>query len=274
MSYQDFKGNLNGYYGTVCAVLLYYYNTQISMTIIPMQEGIFTVTPTKDFTRITREEVKTADKGLLTMAVCPFLIALANDIILVDTGLGFKEEGKPVIIKVLEDAGYKANRITKVFLSHLHKDHAGGLGYMDNGTFIQNFPDAEIYLQENELHYALDHISSHSFNQEILEEIAELPNLILINDTTGTIGEHISYEVTGGHTPFHQVFWFKEDNVTAFYGADNLPQKSYLKFHIAYKSDYDGKKAMEDRQKWEQQAKDENWTVLFYHDISKNVVAF
>jgi len=244
------------------------------MTIIPLLEGIFTVTPDKIFTHITREQLSYADKALLTMAICPFLIVLPNDILLVDTGLGFKEEGKPIIVKLIEDAGYKANQITKVLLSHLHKDHADGLGYIDNGTFIQNFPDAEIYLQENELHYALDQISSHSFNQEILEEIASLPNLVLMNDATGSISEYITYEVTGGHTPFHQAFWFREDNVTAFYGADNLPQKSYLKFHIAYKSDYDGKKAMEDRQKWEQQAKDEKWTVLFYHDISKNVVAF
>ena len=244
------------------------------MTIIPLQEGIFTVTPDKIFTPITREELKTVNKGSLTMGICPFLIILPDDIILLDTGLGFKEEGKPVIVKLIEDAGYKANQITKVLLSHLHKDHTDGLGYMNNGTFIQNFPDAEIYLQENELHYALDQIASHSFNQEILEEIANLPNLVLMDKATGSIGKYITYEVTGGHTPFHQVFWIKEDNVTAFYGADNLPQKSYLKFHIAYKSDYEGKKAMEDRQKWEQQAKEEHWTVLFYHDISKNVIEF
>jgi len=244
------------------------------MTIIPLKEGIFTVTPTKDFTKITKEQINTADKALLTMAICPFLIILPDDILLLDAGLGFKENDQPVIIKLIEEAGYNASQITKVLLSHLHKDHADGLGYMDNGTFVQNFPDADIYVQENELHYALDQVASHSFNQEILEEIANLPNLVVMTATEGTIGRYITYEVTGGHTPFHQVFWFKEDGLTAFYGADNLPQRNYLKFHIAYKSDYDGKKAMEDRQKWEQQAKDENWTVLFYHDINKNVMQF
>ena len=244
------------------------------MTIIPLKEGIFTVTPTKDFTLITKEEIATADKALLTMAICPFLIVLPNDVVLVDTGLGFKEDAKPIIIKLIEEAGYKAEDVTKILLSHLHKDHVDGLGYMDDGAFVQNFPDAQIYIQENELRYALDQIASHSFNQDILEEIAYLPNLVLMTENTGSIGDYITYEVTGGHTPFHQVFWFKENDITAFYGADNLPQRNYLKFHIAYKSDFDGKKAMEDRQKWEQQAKDENWTVLFYHDINKNVVAF
>jgi glyoxylase-like metal-dependent hydrolase (beta-lactamase superfamily II) len=242
------------------------------MKIIPLKEGIFTVTKTKDFTRITPEETRLTDKSLLTMAICPFLVELPDDLLLLDAGLGFTENGKPVLINLIEEAGYKAEQITKILLSHLHKDHIDGLGCMQENIFVQNFPDAKIYLQENELRYALDQIDSQSYNQEILEEIANLPNLVIMQETSGSIGEHISFEVTGGHTPFHQVFWIKENTTTAFYGADNLPQRNYLKFHIAYKSDVDGKAAMEDRQLWEQHAKDEHWTVLFYHDIKKNIV--
>lgn len=244
------------------------------MKIIPLKEGVFTVTPTKDFTQISMDELEAADKSLLKMAICPFLIVLPDDLILLDAGLGFVENEKPVIVKLIEDAGYKADDVAKILLSHLHKDHVDGLGYMDNGVFVRNFPEAEIYVQQNELHYALNELNSHSFNQEILEEIANLPNLVLMDGKSGKIGSYISYEVTGGHTPFHQAFWIKEGNTTAFYGADDLPQRNYLKFHIAYKSDYDGKTAMENRQRWEQQAKDENWTVLFYHDIKKNMLAF
>jgi len=241
------------------------------MKIIPLLEGIFTVKKDKIFTPITRGEVTTADAGLLTMGICPFLVVLPDDLILLDTGLGFTSNGKPTIVKLVEAAGYKAEDVTRIPLSHLHKDHAGGLGTVTPDGFVPNFANAQVYLQENELKYALDQISSHSFNQDMLEHIAAMPNLVFM-DEKGTVGDFINYEVTGGHTPFHQVFWVKDEGQTAFYGADNLPQKSYLKFHIAYKSDFDGKKAMEDRQNWEQQAKDENWTVLFYHDISKNAV--
>ncbi|MXN91795.1 MBL fold metallo-hydrolase [Flavobacterium sp. Sd200] len=244
------------------------------MKIIPLKEGIFTVTPTKEFTQITLEELDTADKGLLKMAICPFLIILPDDVVLIDAGLGWTENGKPVIVQLIEEAGYKATDVTKVLLSHLHKDHIDGLGYFDNNVFVQNFPEAEIHLQQNELHYALNQIESHSFNQEILEEVANLPNLVFMQDKQSTIGNYISYEVTGGHTPFHQAFWIKHEDITAFYGADDLPQRVYLKFHIAYKSDYDGKTAMENRQKWELQAKEEHWTVLFYHDIKQNAKVF
>lgn len=243
------------------------------MEIIPLNEGIFTVTKTKIFTEIQREDVDKADPSLLKMSVCPFLIILSDDILLLDAGSGFTKNGKQVVLQRIEEAGYNPEQITKVLLSHLHKDHIESLGYDAGNGFIQNFPNAKIYYQQRELDYALQQTESYSFNQDYLELFADLPNLIPMNDDKGSIGNYITYEVTGGHSPFHQVFWIKEGNETAFYGADNLPQKSYLKFHIAYKSDNDGKKAMELRQLWEKQAKEENWTVLFYHDFKNNAIS-
>lgn len=240
------------------------------MKIVPLNEGIFTATKTKIFTPISRDEVETADPSLLKMAICPFLIVLPDNLVLLDTGLGISKDGKCVITTMIEEAGYTADQVTKILLSHLHKDHIEGLGQITDTGFIPNFPNAKIYFQQRELDYATQQTESHSFNQEYIKLLPSLPNVVVMNDDKGTIGDYITYEVTGGHTPFHQAFWIREDGTTAFYGADNLPQKSYLRFHIAYKTDDDGKKAMELRQIWEQQAKEENWNVLFYHDFSKN----
>lgn len=255
-------------YGT--GIIYYLAANNKSMQIIPLNEGIFTVTKTKDFTPILRKDVETADPSLLKMAICPFLIILPDDIILLDAGLDLAKEGKPKTIQLIEDAGYTAGQVTKVLLSHLHKDHIEGLGRFTDTGFVQNFPNAKIYFQQRELDYALQQTESHSFNLDYVKILSELPNIVSMDDDNGTIGNYITYEVTGGHSPFHQVFWIKEADTIAFFGADNLPQKSYLKFHIAYKSDNDGKKAMELRQAWEKQAKDENWTVLFYHDFKNN----
>jgi glyoxylase-like metal-dependent hydrolase (beta-lactamase superfamily II) len=240
------------------------------MKIVPLHEGLFTATKSKIFTPISRNEAETADPSLLKMAICPFLIVLPDDLILLDTGLGIAKDGKCVITRLIEEAGYTADQVTKVLLSHLHKDHIEGLGQITENRFAPNFPNAQIYFQQRELDYALQQSENHSFNYDYIKLLPTLPNLIAMDEDSGSIGDYITYEVTGGHSPFHQVFWIKENGTTAFYGADNLPQKSYLKFHIAYKTDYDGKKAMEDRLKWEQQAKGDNWTVLFYHDFKNN----
>lgn len=93
-----------------------------------------------------------------------------------------------------------------------------------------------------------------------------------MNDDQGKINNEIYYEVVGGHTPFLQVFKIIENNEIAFYGAHNLPQESYLKYHVAYKSDFDGKKAMQLRIKWQKEAIEHNWKILLYHDLEKSIL--
>lgn len=81
------------------------------------------------------------------------------------------------------------------------------------------------------------------------------------------IGDYIHYKVTGAHSPFHQVFWIKENNETIFFGADDAPQLQQMKHRFVAKYDYDGKKAMELRREWWEEGQKEGWTFLFYHDI-------
>lgn len=248
--------------------VLYIYrkkHTSTTMKIIPLQYGVFRVSKEKEFTP-KHAPLQPGEERFLTMAICPFLIELPNQLVLLDAGLGIAESDEPVILKLIKEAGYNPSDIDAILLSHLHKDHIAGLGYFKDGGFVQNFPDATIYYQQREMEYGLTQTESHSFDIPVLKALAALPNVVLMNEGNGGLGDYITYEVTGGHSPYHQVFWIREGNDTAFYGADNLPQRAYLKFHIAYKTDYDGKKAMEDRVKWEQDAKENNWQVLLYHD--------
>ncbi|MDR6564350.1 MULTISPECIES: MBL fold metallo-hydrolase [unclassified Arcicella] len=248
------------------------------MDIIALNEGIYAVNKQKQFTKITQENAGQIDAKSLKMAVCPFLVITNNDVILLDAGLGFWQDNQPQIIYLIKQAGYDAHQITKVLLSHLHKDHLEGIGYFEGDVFIQNFPDATIYLQKEELEYALTQPDNPSFNQAILAQLALLPNLHFLDSHKGLIDNYILYEVTGGHSPYHQVFWIQEASDEAsdivFYGSDDLPQENYLKFHLAYKSDFDGKKAKELRQHWEEQAKEKHWSVLLYHDIENNILKF
>lgn len=240
------------------------------MKIIPLREGLFWASKTKEFTLV--DSALVGEPGALKMAICPFLIQLPDDLVLVDAGLGFERNGKPILISLLQDAGYEPEQITKVLLSHLHKDHTDGLGFLEDGHFETYFPKAKLFLQQREMDYALSQPENPSFNLQTIKALQQLSNVHYMNADQGKIGNYITFEVTGGHSPFHQVFWFRNDDQIAFYGGDNLPQESYLKYHIAYKTDYDGKKAMALRQKWEQQAREENWKILLYHDLEKPIV--
>ncbi|WP_294220188.1 MBL fold metallo-hydrolase [uncultured Chryseobacterium sp.] len=119
------------------------------MKIIPLKEGNFSVSKTKDFTLLT-EENKDALKGI-KMSVTPFLIFTENDIILLDAGIGRKnDEGKIVISEILEKKDIHPEQVTKVLLSHLHKDHIETVITRIENTFYATFPNAEIYIQRRE----------------------------------------------------------------------------------------------------------------------------
>ncbi|WP_223559488.1 MBL fold metallo-hydrolase [Chryseobacterium lathyri] len=241
------------------------------MKIIPLKEGNFSASKTKDFTLLTDENFDTV-KGI-KMSVQPFLIITANDYILLDAGIGWKNaEGKTIISELLEKEDIKPEQITKLLLSHLHKDHIDGSIIRNGNDFQPAFPNAEIYIQKRELAFAMENKGNPSFDFDTLEKLISLPNIVWMSEDQGEIASGISFEVVGGHTPFMQVFWIRENGETVFYGADDLPQESYLKYHLAYKSDSDGRKAMELRLKWQKEAADEQWKILLYHDLAKAVI--
>lgn len=231
------------------------------MNIYPLLEGTFAVSKQKEFVYLNEIDKKT--NGLI-LNIRPFLIETDDDLILIDCGIGARNELNSYLITKLNASGFSENKITKILISHLHKDHVNGLGYFEEDKFIANFPNAKIYIQEKEMNYALNQ-NSPSYDTKYLNAIKQLPNVIFLNEYSGKINDQIRFEIVGGHVPFQQVFWISENDEIAFYGADNLPQQSYLKYHAAFKNDLDGVKAMNYRIEWEEFAKKEHWTILFYH---------
>lgn len=241
------------------------------MKIIALKEGNFVADKFKNFKIL---EENSEDKGV-RMSIQPFLIITENDYILIDAGFGWRNpENKLIINKILEEENIQTSQITKVLLSHLHKDHINGTLVKTDYGFEPNFPNAKIYIQKRELDFAFENRGNPSFDFEILEMLIQQPNVIWMDDDQGKITDEIYYEVVGGHTPFMQIFKITENNETVFYGADNLPQESYLKYHLAYKSDFDGKKAMQLRIEWQKEAIENNWKVLLYHDLQKSILQF
>lgn len=240
------------------------------MRIIPLKEGNYAVSKIKEFT-LLREGSKAE---YTKMAIQPFLVITENDCILLDTGLYEPHHAVPLIYQCLQKENIQPEQITKVLLSHLHKDHLDGIGYVDAHSFHCNFPAATIYIQQREYDFALQQHDNPSYNLPLLEKLPLLPNIVWMNSNNGQLTDEIFFEVTGGHSPFHQSFWISSEDKTVFYGADNLPVQSYLKMPVAYKTDYDGRRAKELRQQWQKMATDGHWTVLLYHDMKTPVLQF
>lgn len=240
------------------------------MTIIPLSEGTFTIDKTKHFIPFdpASDELQHRPRGSLLVEIQPFLVQTGNDLILLDAGLGFSAgDGVLQIHHNIIEAGFNPMDITKVLMSHLHKDHSGGVAVEDKILHKQwlSFPNAVYYIQEKELEYAFSK-GEPSYITSDLEILKESDRVQLLNGN-GALEGIIKYECTGAHSPYHQVFWITEGDETIFFGGDDAPQLQQMRSRFIAKYDYDGKKCMELRQEWWEQGKRENWTFLFYHDV-------
>lgn len=255
-----------------CCVKCYF----CRMKIIPLSEGSFTIDKSKLFVPFDKssDDLQERARGSLLVEVQPFVVITSEDILLIDTGLGFKNsEGVLQLHANLMNAGINPSEITKVLMSHLHKDHAGGIDYVnDSGERLLSFPTATYYIQEQELAFAFEK-GFPSYITEELEILRDNPRVHLLKGN-GVLNGYIRYELTGAHSPFHQVFTIVDGGETVFFGGDDAPQLQQMRSRFVAKYDYDGKKCMELRQQWWQQGEAEHWTFLFYHDIASPTYAF
>ena len=245
------------------------------MKIFPLSEGSFTIDKTKLFVPFDEEKHELNDRpaGSLLVEIQPFLIQTSKDLLLLDTGLGYEEEGGTLQIhNNIRKAGFEPGDITKVLLSHLHKDHAGGVSRPSKQRFgaeeQMNFPSAQYFVQQRELDYAWQK-GSPSFSPDEIEPLMHSHQVQFLHEDKGTIDGYISYELTSGHSPFHQAFWIREDDEIIFFGGDESPQLQQMKVRYKTKYDADPEKAMQLRAKWWEEGNQEGWTFLFYHDIKK-----
>jgi glyoxylase-like metal-dependent hydrolase (beta-lactamase superfamily II) len=247
------------------------------LRIIPLSEGAFTIDQTKVFVpfNVDKDDLQQRAKGSLLVEIQPFAIITSKDILVIDTGLGFTNaDGTMQIHQNLLDNGISPMDVTKVLMSHLHKDHSGGIAREDvtvENTNM-NFPNAKYYVNRHEFDYAIEK-GKPSYTPDEFRILGTADNVIF-TEGNGMIDDYIRYEVTGAHCPFHQVFWIEEDGQKIFFGGDVAPQLQQMKNRFIAKYDYDGKRCMELRQQWWDQGQKESWTFLFYHDIKTPVFSF
>lgn len=244
------------------------------MQIIPLSEGSFTIGKDKIFHSfdLEKDDLQARPVGSLLVEVQPFCIITGDDILVIDAGLGFKKNGELQIIANLKANGIQPQQVTKVLMSHLHKDHAGGVSVKDMlGRGSLAFPNATYFVQRREYDFASE-MGYPSFMPDELEALEGDSRVVWLEDNEGTIAGNIRYQVTGGHSPFHQVFWIDTEEGILFYGGDDAPQLNQMKSRFVAKYDFDGKKCMELRHDWWAKGIAEGWTFLFYHDVKNAFV--
>ncbi len=110
---------------------------------------------------------------------------------LVDLGMDPKITDENFGVGQLKKIGVTPTDVTKIILSHLHVDHAGGLQFL---------PDAQVYVQKDELAYAFYPNSFQAF--AYARETFTDPDIKWqVMDGDGVILPGLTAILASGHTP-------------------------------------------------------------------------
>jgi len=227
------------------------------------------------------------ENNLCTWALRCLVIKEAGRIILIDTGMGDKQDAKffshyqPHETVSLADALQKINigvdDITDVLLTHLHFDHVGGAISKINDKLMPTFLNASYWISEPQWNLALhpNRREKASFLTENIMPIKESGQLKLITlpafqSSTSLqeikFTESISCIVVHGHTEAMLLPKIKIGNETIVYMADLLPSIGHIPLPYVMGYDMQPLITLEEKEKFLNAALKENYILFFEHD--------
>ena len=228
-----------------------------------LPEGQFTVGLDKRF--VPHAAGDPPRPGTLFISVTPFLVRTPDETLLLDCGLGEWAEGRgtEVIAEGLARHGVSREAIDRVWLSHLHFDHAGGAITSVGDAWRPTFPNAEYHVQRGELAgagYAGESVRARDLVAETLDREGQL----VLVDGDGALGR-VAYQKTNGHTGFHQLVRVASGDLGVVYGGDVMGTPGQVTRRFQAKYDVDGAASQAWRDRLAAEAAESGNLLLFYH---------
>ncbi len=219
--------------------------------------------------------------NLCTWALRCLLIETGNRKILVDTGMGTKQDekfrsyfephGEDSLESSLVNANISPEEITDVFLTHLHFDHCGGAVKFDkNGKLTPTFPNANYWSNERHWNWALNPNDREkaSFlveNFVPLQKEGKVKFLDVQQDLLPWLpglSVHFSY----GHTEAMMSLHIDTGDDYYVYCADLMPSAFHISMPWIMAYDIRPMVTLEEKEWLLSNAVDKNWKLLFEHD--------
>jgi glyoxylase-like metal-dependent hydrolase (beta-lactamase superfamily II) len=223
------------------------------------------------------------ENNLCNWAMRLLLIEDGNRLMLVDTGIGNKQEekffsfyflnGDATLDKSLAKYGFNRNDITDVFLTHLHFDHCGGAIEYNNekNGFRPAFPKAIYWSNERHWQWATipNKREKASFLKENILPIQESGQLKFINridDFSKNIFTNIDVLFVDGHTDSMMIPHIHYQGKTIVFMADLLPSVGHIP--LPYVMGYDTRPliTLEEKEKFLTNAVKNEYVLFLEHD--------
>jgi glyoxylase-like metal-dependent hydrolase (beta-lactamase superfamily II) len=218
------------------------------------------------------------DNNMCTWAMRCLLIEENNKLILVDNGIGTKQDakflnhyylhGEDSLQKSIEKLGFSAADITDMFLTHLHFDHCGG-GIVREGEKLQTtFKNATYWSNEAHWQWAVQPNAREkaSFLKENILPMQESGQLQFTKQDGTFSYDFIEILFMNGHTEQQMLPKINYKGKTVVFCADLLPSIAHLPLPYVMGYDMRPLQTMTEKELFLKQAADENWILFFEHD--------
>jgi glyoxylase-like metal-dependent hydrolase (beta-lactamase superfamily II) len=223
-------------------------------------------------------------RNRIPLAMRCLLVEHPDGLVLIDTGLGNKEDakfrdiygvenegpaGRTRLEAALAEAGYRPEEVVHVINTHLHFDHAGGNTWIDfaDPTVRLSFPNATYTVQSGDLEFArrANERTRASYLPHNYEPVAAAGKFRLL-DGEVELFSGISVRLIPGHVPFLQGILIRSGGESLFYLADLIPTRHHLPLPWIMGYDVEPLRTLETKRQLLKDAFAGGWWLFFEHD--------
>ena len=218
------------------------------------------------------------ENNLCSWALRCLLIEDGNRLILVDTGIGNKQDekffshynlhGDDTLEKSLKAKGFSKDDITDVILTHLHFDHCGGAIIREGEKLIPNFKDAIYWSNQRHWKWATEpnEREKASFLKDNILPIQQSGQLRFIEQSPMDFPENISIRQVFGHTDAMMLPQVNYKGKTILYMADLLPSAGHIPLPYVMAYDMFPLTTLNEKKSFLTEAQQNDYVLFFEHD--------
>ena len=226
------------------------------------------------------------ENNLCSWAMRCLLIEDGNRLILIDNGIGDKQDAKflghyhlhgdATLDKSLAKHGFSKDDITDVFLTHLHFDHCGGSIKREGDQLVPAFKNATFW--SNEAHWAWatkpNEREKASFLKENILPIEESGQLkfVVPGETqfhqlaSSVFTNNINIRFVSGHTESMMLPQISYKGKTIVYMADLLPAAAHIPIPYVMAYDMFPLTTLNEKKSFLTEATENDYILFFEHD--------
>jgi len=221
------------------------------------------------------------DKNRIRMVTNCLLVESGDELLLLDSGIGDKndakfraifgmEEGATRLPEQIRRAGYEPGDVTHVLLSHLHFDHCGWNTRVQGDRVVPTFPNARYWMERGEVDHARNpnERDRASYDPANWEPLFDAGLVELFDDAAEPVAGVRAVKAPGHNRDMCIVLLNGDGDAgeRGVFWADLVPTASHVPYPWIMGYDLYPLTTLENKKRWFPRAAEEGWLCVFEHD--------